>query len=92
MTEIAFIGLGNMGSGMCANLCARGFSVTAFDIAPQAVEKAVEKGAKAAQTAHEAAEGAEVVVTMLPAGSHVLDVYFDTGRIARSAAEGARCE
>ena len=89
MTEIAFIGLGNMGSGMCANLCARGFSVTAFDIAPQAVEKAVEKGAKAARTAHDAAEGAEVVVTMLPAGSHVLDVYFDTGRIARSAAEGA---
>lgn len=89
MTEIAFIGLGNMGSGMCANLCARGFSVTAFDIAPQAVEKAVEKGAKAARTAYEAAEGAEVVVTMLPAGSHVLDVYFDTGRIARSAAEGA---
>lgn len=89
MAKLAFIGLGNMGSGMCANLCKAGWDVTAYDLSSAAVEQAVAAGAKPAASAEDAARGAEMVITMLPAGSHVLDVYFDTGRVAQAVATGA---
>ena len=89
MAKLAFIGLGNMGSGMCANLCKAGWDVTAYDLSTAAVEQAVAAGAKPAASAEDAARGAEMVITMLPAGSHVLDVYFDTGRVAQAVATGA---
>lgn len=89
MAKLAFIGLGNMGSGMCANLCKAGMDVTAYDLSPAAVNQAVAAGAKPAASAEAAAAGAAMVITMLPAGSHVLDVYFDTGRVAQAAAPGA---
>ncbi|MBN05526.1 3-hydroxyisobutyrate dehydrogenase [Ponticaulis sp.] len=76
MTKIAFIGLGNMGSGMCANLVGAGHEVTAFDLNPDAVKQAEAKGAQPAAFLREAVSGAEIVVTMLPAGKHVLEVYF----------------
>jgi len=76
MPKIAFIGLGNMGSGMCANLAIAGHDVTAFDLNADAVKAAAAQGAKGASTLQEAVTGAEVVVTMLPAGKHVLGVYF----------------
>ena len=89
MAKIAFIGLGNMGSGMCANLCKAGMDISAYDLSTAAMDRAAQAGASVAASAEEAAAGADMVVTMLPAGSHVLDVYFDTGRVARAVAPGA---
>lgn len=76
MAEIAFIGLGNMGSGMAANLVKAGHAVRAYDLNPDAVKALAEKGAKAASSVENAVEGAEVVVTMLPAGPHVRSIYL----------------
>jgi 3-hydroxyisobutyrate dehydrogenase len=75
MAKIAFIGLGNMGGPMAANLVKGQHQVTAFDLSATALDGAVEKGAKKAASAAEAVKGAEVVVTMLPAGRHVRGVY-----------------
>ena len=83
MTRIAFIGLGNMGSGMCANLCRAGFEVGAYDLVPEALERAVQAGAQAAGSAADAAAGTDVVISMLPAGEHVLDLYFGAGGVGR---------
>lgn len=75
MTSIAFIGLGNMGGGMAANLAKAGHDVRAFDLSAEALERAAGAGCLAASSAAEAVSGAEVVVTMLPAGRHVTAVY-----------------
>jgi 3-hydroxyisobutyrate dehydrogenase len=75
MAKIAFIGLGNMGGPMAANLVKGQHQVTAFDLSAAALGVAVEKGAKKAASAAEAVKGAEIVVTMLPAGRHVRGVY-----------------
>ena len=73
--KIAFIGLGNMGGGMAANLAKAGHEVRAFDLSEDALERAVEAGCARAASAAEAVTGAEAVVTMLPAGKHVASVY-----------------
>ena len=73
---IAFIGLGNMGAGMAANL-AKHHEVRALDISEAAVARAVEAGCVAATDANHAVTGADAVVTMLPAGAHVRLVYAD---------------
>lgn len=82
MAIIAFIGLGNMGSGMCANLVKAGHDVRAFDLNKDAVANAVEAGASAASSTRDAVSGVDAVVTMLPAGKHVRGIYegdiFDT--------------
>ena len=75
MGKIAFIGLGHMGGGMAPNLAKAGHEVRAFDLSEEALNAAVEKGCTAAASAEEAVKDAEVVVTMLPAAKHVLDVY-----------------
>jgi 3-hydroxyisobutyrate dehydrogenase len=75
MARIAFIGLGNMGGGMAANLAKAGHEVRAFDLSEAALAKAEERGATRATDAAAAVEGAEAVVTMLPAGKHVAEVY-----------------
>ena len=78
MTDtIAFIGLGNMGGGMAANLVKNGFTVRAFDLSEDALAKAEAAGAIRAASAADAATGADAVVTMLPAGKHVEAVYTD---------------
>lgn len=78
MTEtIAFIGLGNMGGGMAANLVKNGYSVRAFDLSEDALAKAEAAGALRASSAADAVTGADAVVTMLPAGKHVEAVYDD---------------
>lgn len=74
---IAFIGLGNMGGGMAANLVGNGFAVRAFDLSDEALTKAEAAGAIRATSAADAAIGADAVVTMLPAGKHVEGVYTD---------------
>ena len=89
MTKIAFIGLGNMGSGMCANLCKAGHEVRAFDLNAEAVKAAEGHGANAAATIADAVKDAEIVVTMLPAGKHVLAVYFGEDGVEAHAAKGA---
>jgi 3-hydroxyisobutyrate dehydrogenase len=73
--KIAFIGLGNMGGGMAANLAKAGHEVRAFDLSEEALARAVEAGCARAASAAEAVTGAEAVVTMLPAGKHVASVY-----------------
>jgi 3-hydroxyisobutyrate dehydrogenase len=75
MAKVAFIGLGNMGGPMAANLSKAQHHVTAFDLSDAAVAGAVEKGAHKAKSAAEAVKDAEIVVTMLPAGKHVREVY-----------------
>lgn len=75
MARIGFIGLGNMGGGMAANLAAKGHDVRAFDLSKEALDRAVAAGCKAAASATEAATDADFVVTMLPAGQHVRAVY-----------------
>jgi 3-hydroxyisobutyrate dehydrogenase len=75
MARIGFIGLGNMGGGMAANLAKAGHDVRAFDLSQEALERARKAGCLAADGARAAAEGAEAVVTMLPAGHHVAQVY-----------------
>lgn len=88
MTKIAFIGLGNMGLGMAANLAKAGHEVKALDISKDAIAKAVESGCVAAENAKDAVETAEVVVTMLPAGRHVKLVYADGDGVFSYAKKG----
>ena len=84
MATITFIGLGNMGGPMASNLVKAGHNVTVFDLSKEAVQTLVSEGAKTADTAHEAAQGAECVITMLPAGQHVEAVYLgDDGLLAK---------
>jgi 3-hydroxyisobutyrate dehydrogenase len=84
--KIAFIGLGNMGGGMAANLAKGGHEVRAFDLSEEALTRAVEAGCTRAASAAEAVTGAEAVVTMLPAGKHVASVY--EGDVFPNAAAG----
>ena len=87
MARVAFIGLGNMGGGMAANLAKAGHDVRAFDLSQDALDKAKAAGCLPVASAAEAIEGAEAIVTMLPAGSHVEGVYKDAvfGRAQPSA-------
>jgi 3-hydroxyisobutyrate dehydrogenase len=75
MAKISFIGLGHMGGGMAPNLAKAGHEVRAFDLVPEAVEQAVGQGCTSASSSAEACKGADVVITMLPAASHVRAVY-----------------
>ena len=89
MAAIGFIGLGNMGGPMARNLLKAGHKVRAFDIVRANLDAVVSAGAEAAASAADAAKGAEVVITMLPAGEHVRDVYVETGKVIATAARGA---
>ncbi len=75
MTRIAFIGLGNMGSGMAANQAKAGREVIAFDLSAEALKRAEEAGMKSASSVADAVKDANAIVTMLPAGKHVREVY-----------------
>ena len=75
--KIAFIGLGNMGGGMAANLVKAGHSVRAFDLAEAALERARENGCETFATVREAVQGVDAVVTMLPNGAIVDKLYGD---------------
>lgn len=77
MQRIGFIGLGNMGGGMAANLVKAGHHVSAFDLSETALARAEAAGCVRAASAEDAVAGAECVVTMLPAGKHVRAVYRD---------------
>ena len=89
MTRIAFIGLGNMGGPMSANLIQAGHEVAGFDLAQAALDVFTRAGGKPAKSAAAAMAGAEVVVTMLPAGPHVRQAYTGEGGVLASAKAGA---
>jgi 3-hydroxyisobutyrate dehydrogenase len=85
MAEIGFIGLGNMGGPMAANLVAAGHTVAGFDLGERALERARASGVRTVDSIAQAVDGALTVVTMLPAGSHVRDVYLgDAGVLAHA--------
>jgi 3-hydroxyisobutyrate dehydrogenase len=86
MTHIAFIGLGNMGGPMAANLVKAGHQVSGFDLVPGSREAAKAAGILIAAKAADAVKDAEVVITMLPAGKHVLSVWSE---IIPSVGKGA---
>ncbi len=75
MANITFIGLGNMGGPMAANLIAAGHNVTVFDLFPDAVAQLVKLGAETADTVNACVGDAECVISMLPAGKHVEGLY-----------------
>jgi 3-hydroxyisobutyrate dehydrogenase len=85
--KIAFIGLGNMGGGMAANLVKAGHVVTGFDLSPEAAARARDNGCSVAASLDEAVAGVEAVVTMLPNGAIVDHVYCAEvlGRAPRGA-------
>ncbi len=87
MARIAFIGLGHMGGGMAPNLARAGHEVRAFDLSEEALARSVEGGCTAAESAAEACKDAAAVVTMLPAGKHVAEVYRNSvfGAVPKSA-------
>ncbi|WP_414827540.1 3-hydroxyisobutyrate dehydrogenase [Alteromonas sp. H39] len=85
MTKIAFIGLGNMGGPMAANLLKSGMRVTVFDLVEASVNALVEQGAKAATSAVDAVADADVVVTMLPAAAHVKSLYLGENGIIQAS-------
>ena len=76
MSNIAFIGLGNMGGPMAQNLVKAGHALTVFDLVPAAVQVLVADGAQAAGSAREAVAGADVVISMVPASQHVDALYL----------------
>jgi 3-hydroxyisobutyrate dehydrogenase len=79
MATIGFIGLGNMGGPMAANLVKAGHTVTGYDLNPAALDALAKAGGKVAKSAADAVAGASVVITMLPAGEHVREVYLNQG-------------
>jgi len=89
MTRIAFIGLGNMGAPMAANLVKAGHSVHAFDLVPSALDVAARSGVNAASSAADAVVQAEVVISMLPASAHVEDLYLGEGGLLAQIPQGA---
>ena len=86
MTTIAFIGLGNMGNPMAANLVKAGHVVQGFDLMPENLATARDNGVLIATDARAAVNEADIVITMLPAGKHVLSVHEDIAPHARKGA------
>ncbi|MEU3709908.1 3-hydroxyisobutyrate dehydrogenase [Streptomyces catenulae] len=85
MVNIAFIGLGHMGGPMAANLVRAGHQVLGYDLDAASLAEAAAAGVTPAASAPQAAAGADVVVTMLPMGRHVLALYRDEGLLAAAA-------
>ena len=83
MATIGFIGLGNMGAPMAANLVKSGHHISGFDVVAASREAAAKDGVQIVANARSAVENADVVVTMLPAGEHVLSVWNDIAPHAR---------
>jgi 3-hydroxyisobutyrate dehydrogenase len=89
MTTIGFIGLGNMGGPMAANLVRAGHRVQGYDVVPAALAAARQAGVETVASAAATAAGAALVITMLPAGQQVRAIYEDPEGPLRSAAPGS---
>ncbi len=83
MATIGFIGLGNMGTPMAGSLVKNGHSVKGFDLSTENIAAAVNRGIVAAKSTADAVANVDVVVTMLPAGKHVLAVYAEALKAAK---------
>ncbi len=83
MAAIGFIGLGNMGTPMAGNLVKKGHTVKGFDLLPENLAAGVKRGVAPAKSTADAVANVDVVVTMLPAGKHVLSVYNEALKAAR---------
>jgi 3-hydroxyisobutyrate dehydrogenase len=89
MARIGFIGLGNMGLPMATNLVKAGHQVAGFDVVASLTGKLTTIGGIAAETVAAACRGADAIITMLPAGEHVRDVYCTRGGVIDAAGAGA---
>ncbi|MFZ6756909.1 3-hydroxyisobutyrate dehydrogenase [Undibacterium sp. Ji50W] len=88
-SKIAFIGLGNMGAPMALNLLKAGYPLTVFDLSPAALKTLADAGALAASNARQAIEGADIVISMLPASRHIESLYLGDAGILAHIADGA---
>ncbi|MBN8956836.1 MAG: 3-hydroxyisobutyrate dehydrogenase [Rhizobiales bacterium] len=88
MARIGFIGLGNMGLPMALNLVKAGHEVQGYDVNAEALSKLAAAGGTTTGSVHAASSGVEVVITMLPAGQHVRDVYLEAGGVLASVDPG----
>ena len=86
MSHIGFIGLGNMGGPMVRNLIRAGHSLKVFDLSEEAINFAVQLGAVATKSVKEAAIGVDFIITMLPVGTNVKEVFMNDGVIAAADA------
>ena len=89
MSKIAFIGLGNMGAPMALNLVKAGHEVAVFDLVAAAMDPVVKAGARGAKSAADAASGAQVVISMLPASQHVESLFLGEEGLLTRIADGA---
>ena len=87
--RVAFIGLGNMGGPMAANLVTAGHAVRGFDLSAAAMDRLAAAGGRAAASIADAVRDAQVVITMLPAGEHVLAAYDGPQGVLANAAPEA---
>lgn len=87
--RVAFIGLGHMGGPMASNLHQAGFDVSAFDLSAKALDQARENGVPVADSARDAADGAQYVISMLPASRHVEALYLGADGLLAQLPRGA---
>jgi 3-hydroxyisobutyrate dehydrogenase len=88
---VGFIGTGNMGLPMLANLLKKGFAAVAYDLAPAALAAAVKAGATGAASAADVARRSDLVITMLPSSAHVEAAYLGAGGVLQGVAAGRLC-
>ncbi len=86
--SVGFIGVGNMGNPMAANVLKAGFPMTVFDLNPKAMENLIQGGAKRAASAQEAVDASQVVLTSLPASPEVEAIYLGPGGLVERAKPG----
>jgi 2-hydroxymethylglutarate dehydrogenase len=87
-TSVGFIGVGNMGNPMAANVLKTPFPMTVFDTNPKAMENLIQAGARRANSAREVVESAEIVLTSLPASPDVEAMYLEPGGLVERAKAG----
>ncbi len=88
MQHIAFIGLGNMGGPMAINLVKSGYAVRGFDLSPEALAHFADHGGSAVRSVAEAIDGADTIITMLPAGKHVAGLYLGAEGLCATLPQG----